>query len=214
MIAKLHDLVEKVGDPPSNTFTYAALAEMARIAGLSERYAANRGDELPDSILESWLYIADEYYKLGHYLFSQKYFEKAMEAFSKCDGNSVSNDEGLKSKITRGFTNLLDSYNKMGKKEAAEELLAFVREDMPSELEAIQKPKPVFLNTDPVEYTERYMEILPELDAKIEVALSGESPSSDIYCFRYWQEKERLLKLDYGIEWESPFILNPGVMFN
>ena len=66
---------------------------------------------------------------------------------------------------------------------------------------------------DPVEYTEKYLKILIELEAKIEEELRGE-PMGDGFCYEYWSVKKRILKEDYGIRWESPSALNPETMFD
>jgi hypothetical protein len=207
MVSVLYKLIESEGIP-STTFTYAMLAEMARIVGLSAKTSP------PEDILGVWLYVSDEYYRLGHYPLSKRYFDNAAEALSKCDANKLANDTDSKSRLIRGFANMLDICNKTGNDETAKELLALVKEYLPSALAEIQKPKSVFISVDPVEYTERYMTILPELEAKVEAELIEESQSSDIYCFLYWQKKEEILKRDYGIKWESPAAMNPGVMFN
>ena len=34
------------------------------------------------------------------------------------------------------------------------------------------------------------------------------------FCFAYWHTKREVLSDDYGIEWRSPNIMNPGVIFD
>lgn len=34
------------------------------------------------------------------------------------------------------------------------------------------------------------------------------------YCKEYWIVKKLILRSDYGIAWESPAVLNPGVDFH
>ena len=69
------------------------------------------------------------------------------------------------------------------------------------------------LKYDPVEDTKKYKAILPELEAKIEAELEGVSRGMG-FCFYYWPKKKEILKRDYGIEWESPSVLNPDVRFD
>ena len=69
------------------------------------------------------------------------------------------------------------------------------------------------LKHDPVEDTEQFKAILPELEAKIEAELKGVERHMG-YCFRYWSVKAEILKRDYGIDWSSPSCLNPGVRFD
>jgi len=69
------------------------------------------------------------------------------------------------------------------------------------------------LKHDPIEDTEEYKAILPELEAKIEAELK-DAPRVMGFCFEYWDTKERILREDYGIEWDSPNVLNPTVHFD
>ena len=69
------------------------------------------------------------------------------------------------------------------------------------------------LKHDPVEDTERYQAILPELEAKIDAELKDTSRGMG-FCFLYWHKKKEILKRDYDIEWDSPNILNPHVRFD
>jgi hypothetical protein len=68
------------------------------------------------------------------------------------------------------------------------------------------------LNKDPVELSDEYKLIETELEAKI-VARIGERSGMG-YCHLYWKAKREILKKDYGIDWQSPRDLNPGVLFD
>ena len=69
------------------------------------------------------------------------------------------------------------------------------------------------MRIDPIEKTEAYLAIEPELEAKIEDALKGVKRGHG-YCFEYWHTKQRILEEDYGIEWKSPSVLNPRIKFD
>jgi len=69
------------------------------------------------------------------------------------------------------------------------------------------------IKRDPVEQTAQYLAIEVELEAKIDAKLAGLRRTRG-YCFRYWQAKEEILARDYGIAWQSPRMLNPGVRFD
>jgi len=81
------------------------------------------------------------------------------------------------------------------------------------QLARIESKEDGFTGNDPVEYSEKYLKILIELEAKIEEELRGE-PMGDGFCYEYWSVKKRILKEDYGIRWESPGVLNPDVHFD
>ena len=67
--------------------------------------------------------------------------------------------------------------------------------------------------TDPVEQTSEYKAIEKELESKIKAELKGVKRTRG-YCHRYWSVKAEILKNDYGIEWQSPAVLNPRVKFD
>jgi tetratricopeptide (TPR) repeat protein len=202
----LATLLEKTHEQPSITFTYAMLDEIERLV----RLFLDKEDE--QGRITAWLFIADAYYSLGHYLFALKYYGKALERLEQC-GGSIADDEDLCDTLYDSFTNMLDIYKKMDKKKAAKKLLSIIKKVMPSSLDAIKKVRRSHLKCDPVEYTEAYMAILPELEAKIDAELGGVTKGLG-FCFSYWYKKGEILKRDYGIEWDSPGVLNPHVRFD
>lgn len=68
------------------------------------------------------------------------------------------------------------------------------------------------LNYDPIEDTLEFQAIKNEVEKKI-FAKIGEN-SGMRYCYLYWETKRDILKKDYGIEWRSPAVLNPDVLFD
>ena len=69
------------------------------------------------------------------------------------------------------------------------------------------------MKTDPIEKTEAYRAIEPELEKKIDNALKGVKRGHG-YCYQYWSVKKKILKEDYGMDWDSPKVLNPHVRFD
>lgn len=70
-----------------------------------------------------------------------------------------------------------------------------------------------FLKYDPVEDSEQYLAIKSELEKKLYKKFKGELRGMG-FCFMYWSAKSAMLKSEYGIEWRSPAIMNPRVMFD
>lgn len=70
----------------------------------------------------------------------------------------------------------------------------------------------VNLDFDPVERTARYEEILPEVEEKAAALCRGQRRGFG-FCYFYWERKTEVLR-EYGIEWESPAMMNPEVMFD
>ena len=68
------------------------------------------------------------------------------------------------------------------------------------------------LKSDPVEWTAEYEAVIDEADHEAYQHLK-DSPRGMGFCFGYWAEKRNALARR-GIEWKSPNILNPRVMFD
>ena len=68
------------------------------------------------------------------------------------------------------------------------------------------------LKFDPVERTQRWEDIYPEVEAACERRLKG-VPRGMGFCFGYWAARHDIL-LRYGIDWQSPHMMNPRVMFD
>ena len=69
------------------------------------------------------------------------------------------------------------------------------------------------LRKDPVEYTWEWEEIYYDVEEQLEKIFEDE-PRHMGFCFRYWSTKQDLLKNAYGIDWKSPSMMNPRVMFD
>ena len=69
------------------------------------------------------------------------------------------------------------------------------------------------LKHDPVEDTAEFKAIEAELETKIEAELEGVGRGMG-FCYEYWHTKQIILERDYGIEWDSPVVLNPTVHFD
>ena len=68
------------------------------------------------------------------------------------------------------------------------------------------------LKSDPVEWTKAYEEVIDEAEHEAYSHLT-DCPRGMGFCFAYWAEKRKALA-KHGIEWRSPNLLNPGVMFD
>ena len=68
------------------------------------------------------------------------------------------------------------------------------------------------LKFDPVERSERWEEIIYDVEKECDRLLKGE-PRGMGFCFSYWSTKSSVLR-KYGIDWRSPSSMNPRVMFD
>ena len=208
VLATIQALIAKMDGNPTNSLKYEILGDMAKIvdAGIADGAA-------PIDALECNLYLGSGYFALGHYTLSLEYYGKAMTALEKCRG-SYAEDEDLVEWLEEGFINMRDMYSRMGEPDEADKLAAFVKDIAPDSYAAFTSARRIdHIKRDPIEYTERYMAILPELEAKLDAELEGESRGMG-FCFHLWHKKAEILKRDYGIEWESPGLLNPTVRFD
>ncbi len=69
------------------------------------------------------------------------------------------------------------------------------------------------LKHDPIEWSAEYERIIDDVEKKVGELLSDE-PRGMGFCFSYWNTKANVLSEYYGIEWRSPAIMNPGVIFD
>jgi tetratricopeptide (TPR) repeat protein len=205
-------LIEKLEDRQTLfSMKYTILAEMTELADAAEKDGAE-----PIDTLGSYLYIGRHYYTLGHYIFALASHGKAMALLSKC-GNIIADDADLTEHIHKGFVNMLEMYRKMKNPQAEEQLLTLIKKVTPDSFEAIRNGKGSPLKIDPVQYTERYMAILPELEAKIDAELEAEFGTATNGRGRghaRWHKKAEILKRDYGIKWKTLAELNPRVRFD
>lgn len=70
----------------------------------------------------------------------------------------------------------------------------------------------VTLRFDPVERSERWEECIYEVEKECDRRLKGERRGMG-FCFSYWSTRKAVLAR-YGIDWKSPAIMNPHVMFD
>jgi hypothetical protein len=74
-------------------------------------------------------------------------------------------------------------------------------------------PQKGHLMSDPIEWTARWEEIIDEADKKVYQQLS-DSPRGMGFCHAFWYTRTEVLRNDYNLEWRSPSIMNPRVMFD
>lgn len=73
-------------------------------------------------------------------------------------------------------------------------------------------PQTGHLKRDPVEWTARWEEVIDEADRMAYENLR-DVPRGMGWCFGFWSERKAALK-QFGIDWRSPHLMNPGVMFD
>jgi len=68
------------------------------------------------------------------------------------------------------------------------------------------------IKNDPIEKSDGYLRVELALERQIRNEI-GEGGYMG-YCHKYWETKKRILMGKYGIDWKSPYDMNPGVFFD
>ena len=69
------------------------------------------------------------------------------------------------------------------------------------------------LKHDPIEDTAEYKAVIKDVEKELDKLLK-DKPKGMGFCHIYWYEKKRILKEKYGINWKSPALMNPRVIFD
>lgn len=80
-------------------------------------------------------------------------------------------------------------------------------------LDIILHPELDYLAVDRVEYTWDWEQIYYDVEEELN-RLLAEEPRQMGFCFLYWEEKQKLIKEKYGIDWNTPGQMNPHIMFD
>ena len=110
--------------------------------------------------------------------------------------------------------------------EAMEQHELTITEDVIEEIERLERnikladegklteiPQSGGLKHDPIEWTARWEEIIDEADRKVYDNLA-DTPRGMGFCHAFWHERATVLRKDYQLEWRSPSVMNPRVMFD
>ena len=73
-------------------------------------------------------------------------------------------------------------------------------------------PQTGHLKRDPVEWTERWEEVIDQAD-RIAYERLKDIPRGMGWCFSFWSERAAALRT-FGLEWRNPHIMNPRVLFD
>ncbi len=104
------------------------------------------------------------------------------------------------------FGDVVDEDNE----EALEQLRDYIDLDLP--MEDYCRKHGRMLRFDPVERTEEWEKVIYEVMAECDRRLEGEHHGMG-FCFSHWSAMRDVLS-DYGIEWNNPHMMNPGVIFD
>lgn len=69
------------------------------------------------------------------------------------------------------------------------------------------------MSHDPIERDPKIAPLIDEADRITQNELANEKRRMG-FCHVYWQTKKRILKEQFGVDWQTPAEMNPGVMFD
>ena len=134
--------------------------------------------------------------------------------------NAVSEHPRLKAELLRFKIEVLERGCEVSGHESS------LVDDLNDEFEALEhnialadagKPEAItqtgHLKHDPIEWTARWEEIIDDADRKVFDALA-DTPRGMGFCHAYWHTRAEVLRRDYGLEWRSPAVMNPRVLFD
>lgn len=70
-----------------------------------------------------------------------------------------------------------------------------------------------YLRFDPIERTEKWEAMNEQIEAEIDAEIDPDMPRGMGFCHYYWSLKKTVLQR-HGINWQSPAVMNPGVLFD
>ncbi len=94
--------------------------------------------------------------------------------------------------------------------EEIQRLRDYIDESFPMEEYCKKYDRMLFF--DPVERSERWEEVIYDVERECDERLKEERRSMG-FCFGYWTTKWAVLS-NYDIDWRTPSVMNPGVMFD
>lgn len=205
----LHDKIEAGKEHRYAAPTYRdrpALVEM-------ERILLSNGDETADVLYEKIAvlrYLARSYDEMCRTGVSLRFHYKLIETHARLSSLAAYEEEDMEL-LKEDFYNAVKARN-LYHRDDCHDLVSMMEGVLPKETieelygSAIERCS--FLpKNDPVELTERYLSVIDEVEEKIDKTMSTG------ICHEYWALKAGYLE-ELGINWSSPALLNPHVMFD
>ena len=141
---------------------------------------------------------------------SIKFHNKLIETHAKLSSLEAYSDEDMEL-FEEDFYNAVKARN-LYNRDDCKDLGSMLKGILPKEkideiLSSAIKRCSYLPKKDPVELTERYLSVIDAVEQKIDRNMTIG------ICHEYWALKARYLK-ELGINWSSPAVLNPSVMFD
>ncbi len=208
-MVELHGLIEGTHTESYAAPNYKASPYLRELAGIILSQDGQDVETLENKICVLQ-YIADCYYSMGRPAVSAKYYTPLLQAhvalqqlrrYDKEEQDAFEDAFFLAVKCRNYYT--------PNDCEDLKRIVLPVLSDRKTE-KLYQEGKTArngMPKSDPVEQTEEYLAVIDEVEALIDRHKTMD------FCMEYWSLKGQFLA-QKGIHWQSPVILNPGVMFD
>ena len=190
--------------------TYKDVPALKEIVHIVEEQLTEDNDEstLVDSIAVLG-YVADRYDSLGRFAVSSKFYNQILALALTLKQQYGTDTDGIDGYLyaalqARNFYIDDDCDDLAG---IATELM---NADDAERIINERKERRRSLKHDPVEMREEYLAVIDEIEEKVEKSRTTYGHGS---CFEVWSLKKSYL-LEHDIEWQTPFELNPRVLFD
>lgn len=160
----------------------------------------------PEETIDDYLIIGSAYKKMGRFSLAAVYHEKALDnmiAIKAIDGLKQLFNDILKERNYYVNDDAKDILNKVKNSGLLDEKV--VKGTYKNAL-AVRRS----LKHDPIEMSEEYLAVIDEVEEKV---VKNKKYFGMGSCHESWDLKHRFL-LEKGINWKSPSILNPRVIFD
>ena len=161
--------------------------------------------EIIKFLYQTYNYVGDMFANIGRFALSAKYHQEALELARRLE-NTPENIVSVFSKLLRDRNYYVDDDC-----EDVKELVKGMISEQVIEKELTErKNHRRSLKHDPVEMSKEYLDVIDEVEEKISKnrTIFGMGACHEIWHLKYVYLAER------GIQWRSPAVLNPRVMFD
>ncbi len=141
-------------------------------------------------------------------------FFKEVKLYQKSLFRHISDDDLQEDMDIDGYEGSPEEYVREYSKDQHRESLLRTEEylDRSISMEEWCKKYGIMLKFDPVERSGQWEECIYDVEKECDEKLAGEQKGMG-YCYSYWSTKKAVLAR-HGIEWDSPAVMNPRVMFD
>ncbi len=208
-LVALHDAVEENKKFEGAAPTYRDSAALREMTDLIFAMSADTAEAWEDC-LPVLAYLAENYNNMSRWLPSVTCYKQLLTAYAALGGmRSLAAAE--QATFEQAFFDAVAVRNRYVE-DGCDDLAMIVGERLTADktaeiIAAAQKSRRGRPKNDPIEMSEAYLAVIDAVEEKIE------QNQQLHFCHEYWQLKAAYLA-EHGIQWRSPAVLNPRILFD